>query len=77
MDEEMSAVSPKVALVAGGSRGIGAATSQLLASRGMRVVVNYRSNDADATAVVGRSAPRAVRPSRSRPTSACRTKSTG
>jgi 3-oxoacyl-[acyl-carrier protein] reductase len=53
MDEEMSAVSPKVALVAGGSRGIGAATSQLLASRGMRVVVTYRSNDADATAVVG------------------------
>jgi 3-oxoacyl-[acyl-carrier protein] reductase len=43
----------KVALVAGGSRGIGAATSQLLAARGMRVVVNYRSSDADATAVVG------------------------
>jgi 3-oxoacyl-[acyl-carrier protein] reductase len=42
----------KVALVAGGSRGIGAATSQLLAARGMRVVVNYRSSDADATAVV-------------------------
>jgi 3-oxoacyl-[acyl-carrier protein] reductase len=43
---------PKVALVAGGSRGIGAATSQLLAARGMRVVVNYRSSDADANAVV-------------------------
>jgi 3-oxoacyl-[acyl-carrier protein] reductase len=42
----------KVALVAGGSRGIGAATSRLLASRGIRVVVNYRSNDADATGVV-------------------------
>jgi 3-oxoacyl-[acyl-carrier protein] reductase len=42
----------KVALVAGGSRGIGAATSQLLASRGMRVVVNYRSSDADAAAIV-------------------------
>jgi len=42
----------KVALVAGGSRGIGEATSRLLASRGMRVVVNYRSSDADATAVV-------------------------
>ena len=42
----------KVALVAGGSRGIGAATSQLLATRGMRVVVNYRSSDADASAVV-------------------------
>jgi 3-oxoacyl-[acyl-carrier protein] reductase len=48
----MSTSSAKVALVAGGSRGIGAATSLLLASRGMRVVVNYRSNDADATAVV-------------------------
>jgi 3-oxoacyl-[acyl-carrier protein] reductase len=42
----------KVALVAGGSRGIGAATSQLLASRGMRVVVNYRSSDTDAAVVV-------------------------
>jgi len=42
----------RVALVAGGSRGIGAATSRLLASRGMRVVVNYRSSDADAAAVV-------------------------
>jgi len=42
----------KVALVAGGSRGIGAATSRLLASRGMRVVVNYRSSDTDAAAVV-------------------------
>lgn len=48
----MDADYTKVALVAGGSRGIGAATSQLLASRGMRVVVNYRSNDADAEAVV-------------------------
>jgi 3-oxoacyl-[acyl-carrier protein] reductase len=42
----------KVALVAGGSRGIGEATSRLLAARGMRVVVNYRTSDADATAVV-------------------------
>jgi 3-oxoacyl-[acyl-carrier protein] reductase len=42
----------KIALVAGGSRGIGAATSQLLASHGMRVVVNYRSSDVDANAVV-------------------------
>jgi 3-oxoacyl-[acyl-carrier protein] reductase len=48
----MDAAFTKVALVAGGSRGIGAATSQLLAARGMRVVVNYRSNDADAAAVV-------------------------
>jgi 3-oxoacyl-[acyl-carrier protein] reductase len=48
----MTTSSGKVALVAGGSRGIGAATSRLLASRGMRVVVNYRSNDADAQDVV-------------------------
>jgi 3-oxoacyl-[acyl-carrier protein] reductase len=48
----MGANLAKVALVAGGSRGIGEATSRLLASRGMRVVVNYRSSDADATAVV-------------------------
>jgi len=48
----MDANFTKVALVAGGSRGIGAATSQLLASRGMRVVVNYRSSDADAAAAV-------------------------
>jgi 3-oxoacyl-[acyl-carrier protein] reductase len=48
----MTGPTGRVALVAGGSRGIGAATSQLLASRGMRVVVNYRSSDADAAAVV-------------------------
>jgi 3-oxoacyl-[acyl-carrier protein] reductase len=48
----MNANESKVALIAGGSRGIGAATSQLLASHGMRVVVNYRSSDSDATAVV-------------------------
>jgi 3-oxoacyl-[acyl-carrier protein] reductase len=48
----MDAKLPRVALVAGGSRGIGAATSRLLASRGMRVVVNYGSSDADAAAVV-------------------------
>ncbi|GAA4263257.1 SDR family NAD(P)-dependent oxidoreductase [Dactylosporangium darangshiense] len=48
----MTGLSGRVVLVAGGSRGIGAATSRLLASLGMRVVVNYRSNDADADAVV-------------------------
>ncbi|WP_329246545.1 SDR family oxidoreductase [Actinoallomurus sp. NBC_01490] len=42
----------RVALIAGGSRGIGAATSRLLASRGMRVVVNYRSSVEDAEEVV-------------------------
>ncbi|OBF02087.1 SDR family NAD(P)-dependent oxidoreductase [Mycobacterium sp. 852002-10029_SCH5224772] len=48
----MSPNTDKVAVVAGGSRGIGGATSRLLASRGMRVVVNYRTSDADAKAVV-------------------------
>lgn len=42
----------RVALVTGGSRGIGAATSHLLAARGHQVAVNYRSNSADADAVV-------------------------
>jgi 3-oxoacyl-[acyl-carrier protein] reductase len=33
-----------VALITGASRGIGAATAKLLASRGMRIVVNYNSS---------------------------------
>lgn len=33
----------QLALVTGGSRGIGRATSLLLASRGYRVAVNFRS----------------------------------
>jgi 3-oxoacyl-[acyl-carrier protein] reductase len=43
---------PRIALVTGGSRGIGAAVSRLLASRGMRVVVNYRSSRDEADHVV-------------------------
>lgn len=35
----------KVALVTGGSRGIGAATSRLLASQGYRVCINYLNNE--------------------------------
>lgn len=42
----------RVALVTGGSRGIGAAVSRLLAARGMRVVVNYRSSRDEADDVV-------------------------
>jgi 3-oxoacyl-[acyl-carrier protein] reductase len=42
----------KVALVAGGGRGIGAATATLLAARGASVVVNYLHNTATASQVV-------------------------
>ena len=42
----------KVALVTGGSRGIGAAVCVLLASRGFHVVVNYHKRQSSAQAVV-------------------------
>ena len=41
-----------ILLITGASRGIGAATARLAASRGWRVVVNYVANDAAATQVV-------------------------
>ncbi|MGA8570838.1 MAG: SDR family NAD(P)-dependent oxidoreductase [Desulfobaccales bacterium] len=42
----------KVALVTGGSRGIGAATASILAERGFRVVVNYHASAQEAEEVV-------------------------
>ncbi|MCY0865082.1 MAG: SDR family oxidoreductase [Sulfobacillus sp.] len=47
-------LSGKVALVTGGSRGIGAATSVLLAEHGARVAVNYVHNAASARQLVDR-----------------------
>jgi len=45
-------VNPTVVIVTGGSRGIGAATARLAASRGHAVCVNYRSNGSAAAGVV-------------------------
>jgi 3-oxoacyl-[acyl-carrier protein] reductase len=43
---------PRVALITGASRGIGAATARVLAGRGFRVVVNHRANGPQAEEVV-------------------------
>ncbi len=42
----------KVAVVTGGSKGIGAGIAQVLAAQGVKVVVNYRTSPAEAEAVV-------------------------
>ena len=43
----------RIALVTGGSKGIGAAISRALAREGARVFVNYRSSESEAKEVVG------------------------
>jgi NAD(P)-dependent dehydrogenase (short-subunit alcohol dehydrogenase family) len=43
----------RVALITGGSRGIGAATARLAAARGFAVAISYMSNEPAARAVVG------------------------
>ncbi|OBG31868.1 SDR family NAD(P)-dependent oxidoreductase [Mycobacterium sp. E3198] len=43
---------PRVALITGASRGIGAATARVLAERGFRVVVNHRASGQQAEEVV-------------------------
>ena len=48
----MKGLAGKRALVTGGSRGIGAATAQLLAEHGVHVAVGYRSRSTDADALV-------------------------
>ncbi len=62
-------MSAHVALVTGGSRGIGAAISVALAEAGAAVAVNYRERAADAEAVVAGIKRPAAAPSRSRPMS--------
>jgi 3-oxoacyl-[acyl-carrier protein] reductase len=45
-------LSPRTALVTGGSRGIGRAAAEILAAAGARVAINYKANDAAAEAFV-------------------------
>jgi 3-oxoacyl-[acyl-carrier protein] reductase len=51
-NDESGSLAGRVALVTGGSRGVGAATSKLLAARGANVIVNYFKNKDAADKVV-------------------------
>lgn len=53
MKSESLGLADRVALVTGGSRGIGKAVVTLLASNGSKVVVNYVSDEQSATETVG------------------------
>jgi 3-oxoacyl-[acyl-carrier protein] reductase len=57
----MEDLSGKVALVTGGSRGIGAAIAVALAQAGAEVAVNYRNRERDAEAVRGQIRDRGIR----------------
>ena len=49
---ELTSQAPKVAIITGSSRGIGASIAKRLATDGMTVIVNYAGREADAKQVV-------------------------